>query len=37
MHPTSVLPITPKDLKVYIHFNTVVVGDFHTPPSPIDR
>jgi hypothetical protein len=26
-----------KDLKKYIDFNTVVEGDFNTPPSPIDR
>jgi exonuclease III len=25
------------DLKAYIHSNTVVVGDFNTPLSPIDR
>jgi exonuclease III len=28
---------TLKDLKAYIDSNTVVVGDFNTPPSPIDR
>jgi hypothetical protein len=28
---------TLKDLKTYIDSNTVVVGDFHTPLSPIDR
>jgi exonuclease III len=28
---------TLKDLKTYINSNTVVVGDFDTPPSPIDR
>jgi exonuclease III len=28
---------TQKDLKTYINSNTVVVGDFNTPPSPIDR
>jgi hypothetical protein len=26
-----------KDLKAYINFNTVVVGDFNTPLSSIDR
>jgi exonuclease III len=26
-----------KDLKTYIDPNTVVVGDFNTPSSPIDR
>jgi hypothetical protein len=26
-----------KDLKTYINSNSVVVGDFNTPPSPIDR
>jgi exonuclease III len=26
-----------KYLKTYINSNTVVVGDFNTPPSPIDR
>jgi exonuclease III len=30
--------LTPsKDLKTYIHSNTVVVRDFNTLPSPIDR
>jgi exonuclease III len=28
---------TVKDLKAYINSNTVVVGDFNTPLSPIDR
>jgi exonuclease III len=28
---------TLKDLKAYIDSNTVVVGDFNTPLSPIDR
>jgi exonuclease III len=28
---------TQKDLKTYIDSNTVVMGDFNTPPSPIDR
>jgi endonuclease/exonuclease/phosphatase family metal-dependent hydrolase len=28
---------TQKDLKTYIDSNTVVVGDFNTPPSLIDR
>jgi hypothetical protein len=28
---------TLKDLKAYINFNTVVVGDFSTPLSSIDR
>jgi hypothetical protein len=28
---------TLKDLKTHIDFNTVVVGDFNTPVSPIDR
>jgi exonuclease III len=28
---------TLKDLKTYIDSNTVVVGDFNTPLSPIDR
>jgi hypothetical protein len=28
---------TLKDIKVYIDSNTVVVGDFNTPLSPIDR
>jgi exonuclease III len=28
---------TLKDLKAYIDSNPVVVGDFNTPPSPIDR
>jgi hypothetical protein len=28
---------TLKDLKTYIDFNTVVVGDLNTPLSPIDR
>jgi hypothetical protein len=28
---------TLKDLKTYINSNTVVVGDFNTPLSPIDR
>jgi exonuclease III len=28
---------TPKDLKTYIDSNTVVVGDFNTSLSPIDR
>jgi exonuclease III len=28
---------TLKDLKAYIDSNKVVVGDFNTPPSPIDR
>jgi exonuclease III len=28
---------TLKDLKVYINSNTVIVGDFNTPQSPIDR
>jgi hypothetical protein len=28
---------TLKDLKAYINSNTVVVGDFNTPLSPIDR
>jgi hypothetical protein len=27
---------TLKDLKAHIDSNTVVVGDFNTPPSPID-
>jgi hypothetical protein len=27
----------PKDLKTYIDSNTVVVGDFNTPLSPMDR
>jgi hypothetical protein len=26
-----------KDIKAYIDSNTVVVGDFNTPLSPIDR
>jgi hypothetical protein len=26
-----------RDLKTYIHSNTVVLGDFNTPPSPLDR
>jgi hypothetical protein len=26
-----------KDLKTYINSNTVVVGDFNTPLSPIDK
>jgi hypothetical protein len=40
MHPTSMHPISSnilKDLKAYIDSNTVVVGDFKTPLSPIDR
>jgi exonuclease III len=28
---------TLKDLKAYINSNTVVVGEFNTPLSPIDR
>jgi exonuclease III len=28
---------TLQDLKAYIDSNTVVVGDFNTPPSPKDR
>jgi hypothetical protein len=28
---------TLKDLKAYIDSNTVVVGDFNTPLSPVDR
>jgi hypothetical protein len=28
---------TLKDLKTYIDFNTMVVGDFNTPVSPVDR
>jgi exonuclease III len=28
---------TLKDLKTYIHSNTVLVGDFNNPLSPIDR
>jgi endonuclease/exonuclease/phosphatase family metal-dependent hydrolase len=28
---------TLKGLKAYIDPNTVVVGDFNTPPSPINR
>jgi exonuclease III len=28
---------TLKDLKMYINSNTVVVGDFNSPPSPKDR
>jgi hypothetical protein len=28
---------TLKDLKTYINSNTVIVGDFNTPLSPIDR
>jgi hypothetical protein len=28
---------TPKDLKAHEDYNTVVVGDFNTPISPIDR
>jgi exonuclease III len=28
---------TLKDLKTYINSNTVVVGEFNTPLSPIDR
>jgi endonuclease/exonuclease/phosphatase family metal-dependent hydrolase len=26
-----------KDLKIYIHSNTVVLGNFNIPPSPLDR
>jgi exonuclease III len=26
-----------KDIKAYINSNTVVVGDFHTPLSSVDR
>jgi exonuclease III len=40
MHPTSVQPIssnTLKDLKAYIDSNTVVMEDFNTALSPIDR
>jgi hypothetical protein len=42
MHPISVHPIssnihTLKDLKGHTDSNTVVVGDFNTPLSPIDR
>jgi hypothetical protein len=36
MHPIS-SNITLKDPKTYINSNTVVVGDFNTPLSPIDR
>jgi hypothetical protein len=28
---------TPKDLKAYIDSNTVVLGDFNAPLSPIER
>jgi exonuclease III len=28
---------TMRDLKIYINFNTVIVGDLNTPLSPIDR
>jgi hypothetical protein len=28
---------TLKDLKTYINSNTLVVGDFNTPLSPVDR
>jgi exonuclease III len=28
---------TLKDLKAHIDFSRVVIGDFNTPPSPIDR
>jgi hypothetical protein len=39
MHPMSVHPISSniKDLKTHIDSNTVVVRDFNTPLSPIDR
>jgi exonuclease III len=33
----SFIKHTLKDLKTYINFNTVVLGDFNTPPSPKDR
>jgi hypothetical protein len=33
----NVINHTLKDLKTYIHSNTVVVGDLNTPLSPIDR
>jgi exonuclease III len=26
-----------KDLKIYINFNTAILGDFNTPISPIHR
>jgi exonuclease III len=34
---SSIIKHTLKDLKAYINSNTVVVGDFNTPLSPIDR
>jgi hypothetical protein len=34
---TNFIKHTLKDLKAYIDFNTVVVGDCNTPPSPKDR
>jgi exonuclease III len=40
MHPMSIHPIssnTLKNLKTYINSNTVVVGVFNTPLSPITR
>jgi exonuclease III len=41
MHPTSMYPISSnipwRILKTYINSNTVVVGDFNIPLSPIDR
>jgi exonuclease III len=33
----ALLSATLKDLKAYINVNTVVVGDFNTPLSSIDR
>jgi hypothetical protein len=33
----SFIKHTPKDVKAYIDSNTVVVGDFNTPPSPTGR
>jgi exonuclease III len=36
MHPIS-FKHTLKDLKTYIHSNTVIVGDINIPLSPIDR
>jgi hypothetical protein len=42
MHPTNVsepnfIEYTLKDLKAHIDSNSVIVGDFITPLSPIDR
>jgi hypothetical protein len=37
VHAPNFIKRTLKDLKTYIDTNTVAVGDFNTPISPIDR